>query len=427
MTPVRGGEQPPVVRRLPIDMDYVAGRAGPPAAHAEPDRAHRRGRAVRRRAAPRPRHGPRPSPGGALLNATLPGRRTPARPGDRRARRHDRLHGHPAQGQRPARGRPSSARTAPASPRAPTSRSSPTTRAHLHRHGPAAQGQRPPVRRRGRHPGRRLAAGRGAGRRAGRRRRRRCRRSASRSATSSRSTPTRRSPRPATSRAATSTTRPASPPRSAPSRRSSTRRSTPLVSAHLLVTIAEEVGHGATHGLDTDVAEMVAVDNAVVAPGQQSREDVRQHRDARLDRAVRLPLQPAPHRAVRRARHPAPPRHLPLLPLRRRQRASRPGSRCAPRWSASASTPRHGHERTHLDGIQHVAELLSLYLQTDLTFPDWDTTERGPLEEFPSRSVQPTPLEDRRRATDRPEDEPRPDETVRRTSRGPGRRPGRGR
>ena len=35
-----------------------------------------------------------------------------------------------------------------------------------------------------------------------------------------------------------------------------------------------------------------------------------------------------------------------------------------------------------------------------LTFPDWDTTERGPLVEFPSRSVQPTPLEDVRRADD---------------------------
>jgi putative aminopeptidase FrvX len=58
----------------------------------------------------------------------------------------------------------------------------------------------------------------------------------------------------------------------------------------------------------------------------------------------------------------------------------------------------HGHERTHLDGVRAVAELLGLYLQTDLTFPEWDTTERGPLEGFPSRSVQPTPLLDRRRA-----------------------------
>ena len=36
----------------------------------------------------------------------------------------------------------------------------------------------------------------------------------------------------------------------------------------------------------------------------------------------------------------------------------------------------------------------------DQTFPDWDTSERGPLEEYPSRSVQPTPLEDVRRAGD---------------------------
>ncbi|MCW2622592.1 MAG: hypothetical protein JWL64_2194, partial [Frankiales bacterium] len=29
---------------------------------------------------------------------------------------------------------------------------------------------------------------------------------------------------------------------------------------------------------------------------------------------------------------------------------------------------------------------------TDLTFPEWDRDERGPLDEFPSRSVQPVVL-----------------------------------
>lgn len=47
---------------------------------------------------------------------------------------------------------------------------------------------------------------------------------------------------------------------------------TPAVTAHLLVTVTEEIGHGASHGLDPDVAEIVSVDAAVVAPGQQSRE-----------------------------------------------------------------------------------------------------------------------------------------------------------
>ena len=45
------------------------------------------------------------------------------------------------------------------------------------------------------------------------------------------------------------------------------------VTAHLLVTCTEEIGHGASHGVDPEVAEIVSVDAAVVAPGQQSREN----------------------------------------------------------------------------------------------------------------------------------------------------------
>ncbi len=101
--------------------------------------------------------------------------------------------------------------------------------------------------------------------------------------------------------------------------------------AHLLVTIAEEVGHGATHGLDADVAEMVSVDNAVVAPVQQSVEERRQHRDARHDRAVRLP----PHAAscsrcaqstASRTAATCSATTAPTRPPR-----SRPAPRCAPR------------------------------------------------------------------------------------------------
>ena len=42
---------------------------------------------------------------------------------------------------------------------------------------------------------------------------------------------------------------------------------------HLLITIAEEIGQGASHGLQEDVAEMVSLDNAVCAPGHHSIED----------------------------------------------------------------------------------------------------------------------------------------------------------
>jgi peptidase M42 family hydrolase len=41
----------------------------------------------------------------------------------------------------------------------------------------------------------------------------------------------------------------------------------------IMVTITEEVGHGASHGLPPDVAELISVDNAVCAPGQHSIED----------------------------------------------------------------------------------------------------------------------------------------------------------
>jgi peptidase M42 family hydrolase len=182
-------------------------------------------------------------------------------------------------------------------------------------------------------------------------------------------------------------------------------RVTPLVSAHLLVTIAEEVGHGATHGLDTDVAEMVAVDNAVVAPGQQSREECANI--AMLDSTGPFDYHFS-RRLIALCNDHGVPNRRDTYRYYRSDAASavEAGLEMRTALVGFGVDSSHGHERTHLDGIQHVAELLSLYLQTDLTFPDWDTTERGPLVEFPSRSVQPTPLEDRRRATDRPEDVP---------------------
>ncbi|CAN5195825.1 osmoprotectant NAGGN system M42 family peptidase [soil metagenome] len=44
------------------------------------------------------------------------------------------------------------------------------------------------------------------------------------------------------------------------------------VDAHMLFTISEETGSGASAVLHGDVAEMVSIDNGVVAPGQASRE-----------------------------------------------------------------------------------------------------------------------------------------------------------
>ena len=179
---------------------------------------------------------------------------------------------------------------------------------------------------------------------------------------------------------------------------------TPLVSAHLLVTIAEEVGHGATHGLDTDVAEMIAVDNAVVAPGQQSREECANI--AMLDSTGPFDYHFSRRLIALCDEHGVPNRRDTFRYYRSdAASAVEAGLEMRTALVGFGVDSSHGHERTHLSGVQHVAELLSLYLQTDLTFPDWDTSERGPLGDFPSRSVQPTPLEDRRRATDRQGDD----------------------
>ena len=190
-----------------------------------------------------------------------------------------------------------------------------------HRHGPAAQGQRARVRRRGRHPAdgwdhvevrvdEHVSDPRGPG---GAR--------ASRSATSSRSSPAPISPTTGSSSRATSTARPASPPRWR-WRRTSCRGQ--VVLPHrttIMVTITEEVGHGASHGLPPDVAEMVSIDNAVCAPGQHSIEDGVTIPMADLHGPVRLPPHPPPVPAREEHGHPLRPRHLPLLPLRRRRRA----------------------------------------------------------------------------------------------------------
>jgi peptidase M42 family hydrolase len=161
--------------------------------------------------------------------------------------------------------------------------------------------------------------------------------------------------------------------------------------AELLVTIAEEIGHGASHGLHADVAEMVSIDNSVVAAGQHSIED-----------GVTIPLSdmtgPFDYHLTRK-----------LLGLCAEHRI--PHVRDTFRWyrsdvaaalEAGAATRAalvafgldgsHGWERTHCDSIRHVAGLLTTYLRTELTFARWDRTPLGTLDEFPSAS-QPAPEE----------------------------------
>ena len=160
------------------------------------------------------------------------------------------------------------------------------------------------------------------------------------------------------------------------------------VTAHLLVTIGEEVGMGATHGLDENVAELVAVDNAVVSEGQESREDVVNiamldstgpfdyHLTRRLIGLCETVGLPYRRDVFRFYRSDAAP-------------AIESGLECRAALIGVGVESSHGHARTHLDGIRRTADFLTAYLRSPLTFSDWDDPPTGALEDFPSHSVQP--------------------------------------
>jgi putative aminopeptidase FrvX len=160
------------------------------------------------------------------------------------------------------------------------------------------------------------------------------------------------------------------------------------VNAHLLVTIAEEVGLGASHGLDADVAEMVSIDISVVAPGQASTEHT-------VNIAAQDSHGPFDYHLVRRLAglcgHHGIEHRRDVYDYYRSDAASalEAGAETRAALIGFGIDASHGYERTHVDGIRRVAELLAVYLQTDLTFRHWDTTPAGDLADFPSTLVQP--------------------------------------
>jgi peptidase M42 family hydrolase len=160
------------------------------------------------------------------------------------------------------------------------------------------------------------------------------------------------------------------------------------VGAHLLITISEEVGHGASSGLSHEVAEMVSIDSAVVAPGQASTET-----------GVTIAMQdlsgPFDYHLVRRldalGRAHGLEMHRDVFHYYRSDVAAaiEAGAETRAALVGFGVDATHGHERTHLDSLVATARLTALYLQTPLTFGTWDAERTGPLERFPSSAVQP--------------------------------------
>ncbi len=159
----------------------------------------------------------------------------------------------------------------------------------------------------------------------------------------------------------------------------------------IMITITEEVGHGASHGLPADVAELVSLDNAVCAPGQHSIED-----------GVTIPMAdlhgPFDYHLTRKLCRLAEERGIACV----RDVFRYYRSDAAAAIEAGAGTRAalvgfgvdgsHGWERTHLDSLEAAYDLLHAWLQTPLTFAKWDAKPSGKLRDFPS-SKQPAPSE----------------------------------
>jgi peptidase M42 family hydrolase len=156
------------------------------------------------------------------------------------------------------------------------------------------------------------------------------------------------------------------------------------VDTHLLFTISEEVGTGASAILHGDVAEMVAVDNATPAKGQNSRE-----------RGVTISMGDSTgpfdyhltHKLLGLCHRFGVEHQRDVFKYYRCDAASalEAGNDMRVALVCFGADASHGYERTHEAGLVSLAELLSLYVQSAPTF-ERDKRELGPLEGFP---VQP--------------------------------------
>ncbi len=159
---------------------------------------------------------------------------------------------------------------------------------------------------------------------------------------------------------------------------------TPLpVTCKLLFTIAEEVGVGASTGLQEKVAEMVTVDNATVAAGQNSSElgvticamDSSGPFDYHLN-----------HRLIGLCREHGILHQREVFKYYRSDSASAlaAGNDLRTALIGFGLDASHGHERVHLDSLSALSKLLSAYIQTELTCPR-DRVNIGPLNGFPTQ------------------------------------------
>ena len=153
------------------------------------------------------------------------------------------------------------------------------------------------------------------------------------------------------------------------------------IDCHLLLTISEEVGSGASAVLHGDVSEMVAIDNGTQAPGQNSKEF-----------GVTIAMMDASgpfdyhltHKLLRLCRDFEIPHQRDIFRYYRTDAASalEAGNDIRTALLCFGIDSSHGYERIHLDALKALTELLTLYMQSGPTLSR-DRYELSPLKDFP--------------------------------------------
>lgn len=158
------------------------------------------------------------------------------------------------------------------------------------------------------------------------------------------------------------------------------------VDCHLLFTISEEVGVGASHILHGDVAELISVDNGTIAPGQATSEygvtvsmqDSAGPFDWHLTRHL---LGLCAEHGIEHSRD--------VFRYYRSDAAAalEAGNDIRTALLCFALDASHGWERSHLDSLSALGELLFRYVTSKPLFQR-DAAPLGPLGDFPAGTQQ---------------------------------------
>ncbi len=153
------------------------------------------------------------------------------------------------------------------------------------------------------------------------------------------------------------------------------------VDCHPLFTISEEIGSGASAALHQDVAEMLTIDNGTSAPGQNSSE---------FGVTIAMADQSGPfdyhltHRMIQLCQEFAIPHQRDVFKYYRSDSAAalEAGNDVRTALVTFGVDASHGYERIHLDALESLARLVSVYMQGPPLYGR-DRYEIGPRAGFP--------------------------------------------